>query len=138
MFELVGFEADDTLRRSQDYFDDAQARFEAVVGNYVDLAAARLHERTLATERRNIKLFGYGVKGMVLSMIETAVAITDARISASDIHRLVELGKEILQHTVELLPGIRDAEIGRAPVCTPVTNAHLVCSLLLEKKKTTQ
>src|SRR3546814_9193778 len=102
MFELVGYDADDTLWRSQDYFDDAQARFEAVVGNYVDLADARLHERTLATERRNIKLFGYGVKGMVLSMIETAVAITDARISASDIHRLVELGKEILQHPVEI------------------------------------
>src|SRR3546814_5929922 len=46
---------------------------------------------------------------MVLSMIEIAVAITDASISASDIHRLVELGKEILQHPVELLPGIRDA-----------------------------
>ena len=109
MFELVGFDADDTLWRSQDYFDDAQARFEAIVGRYVDLADAELHDRTLATERRNIKLFGYGVKGMVLSMIETAVAITDARISAGDIHRLVDLGKEILQHPVELLPGVRTA-----------------------------
>src|SRR3546814_15125542 len=103
MFELVGYDADDTLWRSQDYFDDAQARFEAVVGNYVDLADARLHERTLATERRNIKLLGYGVKGMVLSMIETAVAITAARISARDIQRLGALGTEILQHPVELV-----------------------------------
>lgn len=109
MFELVGFDADDTLWRSQDYFDDAQARFEVIVGQYVDLADAHLHDCMLATERRNISLFGYGVKGMTLSMIETAVAITDARISAADIHRLVALGKDILQHPVELLPGIRDA-----------------------------
>jgi len=109
MIELVGFDADDTLWRSQDYFDDAQAQFEAVISRYVDLADAHLHDCMLATERRNISLFGYGVKGMVLSMIETAVAITNERISGGDIHRLVALGKAILQQPVELLPGIRDA-----------------------------
>jgi putative hydrolase of the HAD superfamily len=60
-------------------------------------------------EKRNIALFGYGAKGMTLSMIEAAVAITDARISAQDLHRIVELGKAVLQHPVELLPGIRAA-----------------------------
>jgi putative hydrolase of the HAD superfamily len=54
-------------------------------------------------------LFGYGVKGMVLSMVEAAVEITDARISATDLHRIVALGKDLLQHPVELLPGIREA-----------------------------
>jgi putative hydrolase of the HAD superfamily len=63
----------------------------------------------LATERRNLKLFGYGAKGMTLSMVETAIAITDGRISAADIHRLIEVGKGVLQHPVELLPGVREA-----------------------------
>ena len=104
---LVGFDADDTLWKSQDYFDDAQVEFERIVGGYVDLVD--VGEQLLAVEKRNLALFGYGVKGMVLSMIETAVAITDARISAADLHRIVELGKSLLQHPVELLPGVRDA-----------------------------
>ena len=81
---LVGFDADDTLWKSQDYFDDAQVEFERIVGGYVDLVD--VGEQLLAVEKRNLALFGYGVKGMVLSMIETAVAITDARISAADLH----------------------------------------------------
>ena len=106
---LVGFDADDTLWRSQDYFDEAQLEFERIVGTYVDLHDARVQERLYEVEKRNIALFGYGVKGMVLSMIEAAVEITDARIPATDLHRIVALGKDLLQHPVELLPGIREA-----------------------------
>ena len=104
---LVGFDADDTLWKSQDYFDDAQLQFERIVSAYVDLADAG--ERLYAVEKRNLALFGYGVKGMVLSMIEAAVEITGARISAADLHRIVELGKALLRHPVELLPGVREA-----------------------------
>lgn len=106
---LVGFDADDTLWHSETYFHDAHAAFERIVGGYVDLADAGVHERLLATERENIKLFGYGAKGMTLSMIETAIALTGERISAADLHRIVGLGKSILQHPVELLPGVRAA-----------------------------
>jgi putative hydrolase of the HAD superfamily len=109
MLELIGFDGDDTLWHSEGYYREAQAAFEAIIGGYVDLADVRLHERVLATERRNLALFGYGAKGMTLSMIETAIAVTGARISAADLHRVVELGKAVLQHPVELLPGIREA-----------------------------
>ncbi len=109
MIELVGFDGDDTLWHSEGYYQDAHAEFERIVGAYVDLADAGLHERLLATERRNIRLFGYGAKGMTLSMIETAIALTESRISAADIHRLVALGKSVLAHPVELLDGIRAA-----------------------------
>lgn len=104
---LVGFDADDTLWRSQDYFDAAQAEFERIISGYVDLTdiGRQLYEY----EARNIAIFGYGVKGMVLSMIEAAVAITDSRVTASDIHRIVQMGKDLLQHPVEVLPGIRVA-----------------------------
>ena len=104
---LVGFDADDTLWRSQDYFDEAQAEFERIVGGYVDLTDAG--SRLYAVEKRNLALFGYGVKGMVLSMIEAAVEITEARIDAADVHRIVALGKSLLRHPVELLPGVREA-----------------------------
>lgn len=105
--ELIGFDGDDTLWRSEDYYRDAQHAFERIVAGYVDLDD--VHHRLYAIEKRNIALFGYGVKGMTLSMIEAAVAITDARISAQDLHRIVDIGKSLLQHPVDLLPGIRDA-----------------------------
>jgi len=104
---LVGFDADDTLWRSEDYYRDAQRQFEAIVAGYVDLDD--VHERLYAVEARNLALFGYGAKGMTLSMLEAAIAITGARIAASDLQRIVELGKALLRHPVELLPGIRDA-----------------------------
>ncbi|MHB8912986.1 MAG: HAD family hydrolase [Lysobacter sp.] len=106
---LVGFDADDTLWRSQDYFDEAQLEFERLIARYVDLDDAQARQHLYDVEQRNIAVFGYGVKGMVLSMIESAVAITGERISASDVHRIVQLGKALLRHPVELLPGIRDA-----------------------------
>jgi len=122
---LVGFDADDTLWRSEDYYRDAQAEFERIVGTYVDLEDA--HDRLYAVEKRNIALFGYGAKGMTLSMIEAAVEITESRISAQDVHRIVALGKSLLQHPVELLPGIRDAveEIAREHPVVLITKGDL-------------
>jgi putative hydrolase of the HAD superfamily len=106
---LVGFDGDDTLWRSEDYYRGAQEDFERIVAQYVDLHDARAQEHLYAVEKRNLALFGYGVKGMVLSMVEAAVEITQARISATDLHRIVAIGKSLLQHPVELLPGIREA-----------------------------
>ncbi|MFN3703496.1 HAD family hydrolase [Thermomonas sp.] len=104
---LVGFDADDTLWRSQDYFDAAQAQFEQILSAYVDLDDVL--QRLYDYEARNIAIFGYGVKGMALSMVEAAVEITEARISAQDLHRIVGLAKELLRHPVEVLDGVRDA-----------------------------
>ncbi len=106
---MVAFDGDDTLWRSQDYFDAAQLEFESIVGAYVDLADARVAERLYGFEQANLGWFGYGVKGMVLSMIEAAVEITGKRVTAADLHRIVQLGKTLLRHPVELLPGIREA-----------------------------
>ncbi|AND70964.1 haloacid dehalogenase [Dyella thiooxydans] len=109
MIKMVGFDGDDTLWHSEGYYQAAHAAFSEILGHYVDLGDRGLHDDMLLTERRNLALFGYGAKGMTLSMVETAIALTDARISAKDIHRLVEIGKGVLQHPVELLPGIREA-----------------------------
>ena len=109
MLQLIGFDGDDTLWHSEGYYREANARFVAMLGRYVDLGDDCLHEEMLATEQRNLQWFGYGAKGMTLSMIETAIAITHGRVSADDLHRMVQLGKDVLQHPVELLPGIREA-----------------------------
>lgn len=106
--DLVAFDADDTLWRSQEYFDEAQAQFEAIMSPYIELERSDVSARLYATESRNIALFGYGAKGMTLSMVETAITLTDERITASDLQRIVRLGKAVLEHPVDLLPGIRD------------------------------
>ncbi len=105
----VGFDGDDTLWKSEDYYRQAEADFEAILGGYIDLADPRTHGHLLEVERRNLKIFGYGVKGMTLSMLETAIQLTDERISAADIHRIIEIGRTTLQHPVELIAGIREA-----------------------------
>jgi putative hydrolase of the HAD superfamily len=109
MLKLIGFDGDDTLWHSEGYYREASDQFNAIVGRYVDVGDAHVQASMLATERRNLKLFGYGAKGMTLSMVETAIAMTDGRISAAEIHQLVEVGKTVLQHPVELLPGVREA-----------------------------
>ena len=106
---MVGFDADDTLWRSEDYFHAAQGEFERIVGCHVDLGDTGLRERLYAVEKGNIAVFGYGVKGMALSMVEAAVDITEGRIPARDLHRIVQIAKDMLRHPVELLPGVREA-----------------------------
>lgn len=119
MIDLVGFDADDTLWRSEDYYREADAEFEAILGRRIDLADLAVHERLLAAERRNLRLFGYGAKGMTLSMIEAAIEIAGDRIDSRDIAAIVALGKRVLEHPVDLLPGVRaavEAVAARHPV----------------------
>ena len=107
--EWVGFDGDDTLWKSEDYYRAAELEFENIIGQYIDLTDARSLEHLLEVERRNLHVFGYGAKGMTLSMIESAVQLTGERISARDIHRVIEIGRATLQHPVELIDGIRGA-----------------------------
>lgn len=109
MIDLVGFDGDDTLWHSEGYFRHAGAEFERIVGVWVGIGDAAVRSRLLAVERRNLALFGYGAKGMTLSMIEAAIELTDGAIPARDIHRIVALGKAVLEHPVELLPDVRAA-----------------------------
>ncbi|HEY0332851.1 MAG TPA: HAD family hydrolase [Stenotrophomonas sp.] len=125
--ELVGFDGDDTLWRSEDYYRAAEQDFEAIVGRYVDLRDAGTHGHLLAVERRNLKIFGYGVKGMTLSMIEAAIEMTEGRIAARDLQRVVEIGRATLQHPVDVLPGVREAvaEIARHRQVVLITKGDL-------------
>ncbi len=104
--DVIGVDADDTLWHSEGHFVVTQERYVELLDPWVerDTAAAAL----LEAERRNLRLFGYGVKGFTLSMIETAIELTDGEIDGARIHQIVQFGKEMLDHPVELLDGVAE------------------------------
>lgn len=101
----IGFDADDTLWQNEQFFRLTQERFAALLADYVD--GDHLHERLLQAERRNLALYGFGIKGFVLSMVETAVEVTEGKVPGHAIGRILETGREMLAHPVELLPQAR-------------------------------
>lgn len=107
----VGFDADDTLWHNERFFRITQQKFAELLGAHTpaDLDPERLSERLLAAEKRNLGRYGYGVKGFTLSMIETAIEVTDARVPATVIHELIEAGQMMLSFPIELLPHAREA-----------------------------
>jgi putative hydrolase of the HAD superfamily len=105
---VVAFDGDDTLWRNEDHFTISQDRFRTIIGAHVQLDSAVLDAHLLETERRNLALYGYGVKSFVLSMIETAIELTGAAIPASDIQILLRLGQKMLAHPIELMYGVRE------------------------------
>lgn len=102
----VGFDADDTLWHNERFFRLTQDRFEQLLADYAD--PMHLHQRLLAAERRNIAHYGFGIKGFTLSMIETALDVTENRVPAAVIRELIEAGQEMLRHPIDLLPHARE------------------------------
>lgn len=105
--DTIGFDADDTLWQNEAFFRLTQERFTALLADHA--APDHLAERLLAAERRNIGHYGFGVKGFVLSMIETAIEVTDGRVPARVIAELLAAGREMLEHPIELLPHAAEA-----------------------------
>ena len=109
MIEVIALDGDDTLWHSEHLFVDTQDRFRDLVRPYVELDDAGLDARLLEVERRNLPLFGYGVKAFTLSLVETAIEVTDGRIPGADLQAVLDLGKVLIDHPVDLLDGVRDA-----------------------------
>ena len=103
----IGFDADDTLWHNERFFKLTQDRFAELLADHAD--PDHLAERLLAAEKRNLGHYGFGVKGFVLSMIETAIEVTNQRVPASVIAELMEAGREMLRYPIELLPHAREA-----------------------------
>ncbi len=108
----IAFDADDTLWHNERFFQLTQAHFAQLLADHAE--RDHLMERLLAAEKRNIQHYGYGVKGFVLSMIETAIEVTEDRVPASVIRQLIDAGQEMLAHPIELLPHAREAVEGVA------------------------
>ncbi len=103
----IGFDADDTLWHNERFFKLTQDRFAALLADYAE--PGHLSERLLTAERRNLGQYGFGIKGFVLSMIETAIEVTDDRVPAAVIRELIEAGQEMLRHPIELMPNARES-----------------------------
>lgn len=108
----VGFDADDTLWHNERFFRLTQQRFAELLSDHAP--PDHLEERLIAAERRNVGRYGFGIKGFVLSMIETAIEVTGEKVPASVIAELIRSGQEMLGHPIELLPGARAAVEGLA------------------------
>ena len=106
MIDVVALDGDDTLWHSENQFVMTQDRFKELLAGQAD--PEQLDARLMAHERENLQVFGYGVKGFTLSMIETAIEVTEGRVDTSVILAIVEGAKEMLQHPVELLPGVAE------------------------------
>ncbi len=103
----IGFDADDTLWHNERFFQLTQDHFANLLAEHAD--KDHLMERLLAAEKRNIRHYGYGIKGFTLSMVETAIEITQDRVPSSVIRQLIEAGQDMLAHPIELLPHAREA-----------------------------
>ncbi|MEX6632236.1 HAD family hydrolase [Hyphococcus lacteus] len=104
--EVLAFDADDTLWQNERFFRLTETAFADLLSDYAD--PAHLTERLLETERRNLARYGFGIKGFTLSMIETALEITEGKAPASVIQTILDKGHEMLEHPVELLPHVAE------------------------------
>lgn len=103
----IGFDADDTLWHNESFFRLTQ---DHVLGLLADHAPRdHLEDRLIEAERRNVGQYGYGVKGFTLSLIETAIEVTEGRVPASVIAEILAAGRDLLAHPLELLPHARTA-----------------------------
>jgi putative hydrolase of the HAD superfamily len=109
----IAFDADDTLWHNERFFRLTQDRFAALLADYTEPRA--LQARLLAAERRNLGAYGFGIKGFVLSMIETALEVTDDAVPGRVVRELIDAGQEMLRHPIELLPHAREAVEALAP-----------------------
>ncbi|WP_371224324.1 HAD family hydrolase [Roseovarius sp. 2305UL8-3] len=102
----IGFDADDTLWQNEQFFRLTQERFAELLADYAQ--PDDLMQRLIAAERRNLGHYGFGIKGFVLSMIETAIEVTDQTVPAPVIAELIAAGQDMLQHPIELLPHAKE------------------------------
>ena len=104
--KVIAFDADDTLFVNEPYFQETEEKFCALMSNY--LSHHSLSQELFKTEIANLDLYGYGIKGYILSMIEAAMKISNNTISVEIIEKIIEYGKELLEKPIELLDGVEE------------------------------
>lgn len=104
--KVIGFDADDTLWVNETYFRDAELEFAKLLGAYE--TANKIDQLLFKKEMDNLEIYGYGVKGFVLSMIESAIEISNGSISNQTIQKILEIGKDMINKPVDLLDGVEE------------------------------
>lgn len=121
----IGFDADDTLWHHEKFFELTTARFVELLAPYVE--GPHLTEHLHAAEKKNVRHYGYGVKGFTLSMVESAIEVTDGKVPARVIAEILEAGREMLNHPVHAFPGVEDtlATLTRSHTLILITRGDL-------------
>ncbi len=110
IFDLIAFDGDDTLWHNERSYRTGRERFRRLLASAgVEMPEDEIEERVNRTEMRNLDYYGYGVSSFVLSLIETAIDITDGRIASAELRDLIDLSKQMLTEEVELFDGVPEA-----------------------------
>ena len=102
----IGFDADDTLWQNEQFFRLTEQSFTQLLADHGD--SHHVSARLLEAERRNLKTYGFGIKGFTLSMIETALEVTDGTVPQATIGRILALGRAMAEHPIETLPHVHE------------------------------
>ncbi len=104
--KVVGFDADDTLWVNETYFREAEEEFASLLDGFE--TKNKIDQELFKMEIKNLDLYGYGIKGFMLSMVESALEISNNTVSQATIIDLLNLGKKMISHPVELLEGVKE------------------------------
>jgi len=104
--KVIGFDADDTLWVNETYFRETEEQFTALLEGYE--TKNKIDQELFKKEMSNLELYGYGIKGFMLSMIESALELSNNRVSQETIGEILALGKRMISHPVELLDGVKE------------------------------
>lgn len=104
--KVIGFDADDTLWVNETYFRDAEEKFTTLIEGYE--TKNKIDQELFRMEIKNLELYGYGIKGFVLSMIESALDLSNNNVSNDTLSKILEIGKDMISHPVELLDDVED------------------------------
>jgi putative hydrolase of the HAD superfamily len=122
----IAFDADDTLWENEQFFQSSKDSFTEMLAGYVE--PDHLHRELTAAEMRNLAVYGYGIKGFTLSMIETAIEVSDSKVPTSTIAAILKMGREMLDHPIDLLPHVRECleTLGSEPDIILITKGDLL------------
>jgi len=104
--KVIGFDADDTLWVNEPYYRETEDKFCELLKEY--LPKEEINKELFNTEINNLELYGYGIKAFTLSLVETAIKISNAKVSAFTIEQIIKLGKEQLEKPNHLLDGVKE------------------------------
>ncbi|TCK69110.1 putative hydrolase of the HAD superfamily [Winogradskyella wandonensis] len=104
--KVIGFDADDTLWVNETYFRDAEQEFAQLLSQFE--TANKIDQELFKMEMKNLPIYGYGVKGFVLSMVEIALELSNYTVSSKTIEKILDIGKDMINKPVEILEDVED------------------------------
>ncbi|MDL2408368.1 HAD family hydrolase [Rhizobium calliandrae] len=106
LLTTIGFDADDTLWQNEQFYRLTEQQFTELLAEYAE--SETISRGLLEAEKRNLRHYGFGIKGFTLSMIETAIEITQGEVPTTVIAQILDIGRDLLAHPVETLPHVRE------------------------------